>query len=91
MDKQVSTNLFDEILKAKFNFDKTGVEATEVHMTKDFQLRLVAQKDYMDFYDHQTNNFRDTILGYPLKIHKSADRPFWFEPNEIAIRYEDFR
>jgi hypothetical protein len=83
-------NPFTEVIKAAFEFKKVR-DFEELHVTYDFKMRLFAHPDapqFINFYELRAD--KEKILGVPLITHKTAEKQFWFEPSEIATRYEDF-
>jgi len=82
---------FDKVIKIAHEFRKVR-NFNEAHATYDFQLRMLAHPDapqFINLYEMHTD--KRTILGVPLIIHKTAEKDFWFEPSEVATKYEDFK
>ena len=83
-------DVYIELSKAELDFSKER-NIIEIHMTKDFSLKLQASPLAAQYYHRELNNLRETFHGHKIIIHKTAEKEFWFEPSEVQLRYEDFK
>jgi len=73
------TDILDPIRLAVYNVNREGFDVVKIHITQDFKMRVMA--NIRPITTDMKELRAETILGYPVEVHKEAEKDWWIEDN----------
>jgi len=72
-------DILDPIREAVYYVKQKGFDVVKIHITQDFKMRVRAKIKPVSI--NMRELMAETILGYPVEVHKEAEKDWWIEDN----------